>query len=208
MQIPEWQVFLRPHSNRRIQAPQPELCTPIWGAPSPKSAGGIWTSPLDTETLSPFADHAANAELPYVRAWSRRSASAHTPPRFHAFLLHPQPGARILDIQSSAQWLDLVDRCALDPARPHTWPDWKQVATHDIDAIHVSAGVAAAQAHHGLEGWDVDSSLWLRWSFDQVLDLGQIEYIQDPSGAFRPNGLTALLANHPITQTPPAHGLD
>ena len=67
-------------------------------------------------------------------------------------------------------------------------PDWEAVA-HDWDGVHVSmAGVMAAEdvtfERDGviteLRGWDVESTVWVRWVFNSVEELRVHDRVPDP----------------------------
>ncbi len=63
------------------------------------------------------------------------------------------------------------------------YPDWKQVAD-DWDGVHMAARAVAATQGICFEAgeqrlaapyWSVESTLWLRWSFDGVEHVATIE---------------------------------
>jgi hypothetical protein len=100
------------------------------------------------------------------------SESSLFPRPWKIWALDASPQANVLEIATAAQWVELVWGNPLE-SDGLLYPDWKAVAGR-WDGIHMSAGAVAAT--HGIcfsangrvvapPYWDVESTLWLRWSF-------------------------------------------
>ena len=63
-----------------------------------------------------------------------------------------------------------------------TFPDWSLVAER-YDGVHLTdEGQWATRLSHPLNlyGWDCESTLWLRWVFDSVEELGRRTFEAEP----------------------------
>ena len=100
-----------------------------------------------------------------------------TPLPWHVWSLSVQRDARVLEVASAEDWAQLVATYGM-MREDLLYPDWARVAA-DWDGVHMTVrAVVATQgiclhAGHGLAAapyWDVESTLWLRWVFqDQRL---------------------------------------
>ena len=88
--------------------------------------------------------------------------------------LEAAPDADVLELATAAQWVDFVSADPFD-SDGLLYPDWKAVAGR-WDGIHMgAAAVAATQGiRFSADGdvvappyWEVESTLWLRWSFTE-----------------------------------------
>jgi hypothetical protein len=141
--------------------------------PRPKPRGGLWTSTWHEEYGGGWVQWCLSEEFECDR-------SDPTWPK--CWLLDPAPDARVYTIDSYADLQALVDRF------PHRYdyedrgfgahvdlqPRWLSVAEH-YDGVHLTdAGQWATRLSHPLNlyGWDCESTLWFRWSFERVEYLG------------------------------------
>lgn len=163
---PSAQTFRVPHSEHRDYA---------WVKPE----GGMWTSPYEGEFGSPWCQWCLSEEFHVTRAH----------PYFHLWLLDPDPKARIYVIDSVEALAKLVKRYPgkkLDSGYPWQYPDWLTVAK-DYDGVHLTEEAQWATRFSdgvNLYGWDCESTLWLRWKFLEVKELGPTpiemrEYVYD-----------------------------
>jgi hypothetical protein len=96
--------------------------------------------------------------------------------------LHPLPWqvwampaeGRVSEVAGAQDWVNLIERYPL-VIDDLVYPDWDAIAT-DFDAVHMClSGVVAVQGFnfrsaYGLTApgyWDVETTHWLRWSFQQ-----------------------------------------
>ncbi len=89
-----------------------------------------------------------------------------------AWRLTPSVDARVAELKSARQWVDLV--CSYPKkADGYLTPDWVAVG-EDFDAVHVSLGAVLAtqglsfatdQGRVAAPYWDVESTFWLHWRF-------------------------------------------
>jgi hypothetical protein len=86
--------------------------------------------------------------------------------------LEAAPDADVLEIATAAQWVDFVSANPL-ASEGLLYPDWKAVASRR-DGVHMGAGAVVATQGICFSSnghmvappyWDVESTLWLRWSF-------------------------------------------
>jgi hypothetical protein len=151
-----------------------------------KPRGGFWTSTWHPRTGGGWVQWCIGEQwgVPADGCW-------------HAWLLTPDPTARIYTIGSYADLADLYGRFPRDPAGAHagllaSCPDWKAIAGH-YDAIHLAdrgqvetrfgdllGTPGTGTPHLSLYGWDCESTLWYRWAFTSAEYLGQrkFEYVE------------------------------
>ena len=135
----------------------------------------LWTSTRTSASLSPWLD---DPERPDV---------------VHLWRLRVSLGARVAEIHSPQDWSALAHRYPdglsgfvftglkhRPPTAQRLDPDWTKVA-EDWDGIHLSVGGwltaedVMYEANGGrteLRGWGMESTLWLRWSFDSAEAIG------------------------------------
>ncbi len=124
--------------------------------------------------------------IPYLR-WGEDGRE----PPYHPWRLQVQSSARIYEIHGPQSWhaLCLMYPTASTPAYPLPAskvliePDWQAVA-RDWDGIHLSTGgllttervvLGKPNAQTHLFGWQVESTAWLRWVFDRVERLPDVD---------------------------------
>jgi len=97
---------------------------------------------------------------------------------WHIWKICASRDARLCEVNTASAWVDLSTRYPLI-ANELIYPNWLAIA-QDYDAVHVTAmAIAAIQGiristEMGLIApsyWDVESTLWLRWSFDAVSEV-------------------------------------
>lgn len=132
-----------------------------------KPHGGMWTSPYEGEYGSAWCQWCLSEEFRIDRE----------KPDFHLWLLEPDPEKRVYLIDSYEDLEALIDLYPSGPAfqgLSREWPNWKGVS-EDFDAIHLTEkGQWATRltTPYSLYGWDCESTLWFRWGFESVEDLG------------------------------------
>lgn len=128
---------------------------------------GLFTSSADVSGRSPWLAYLApyqGSDL-FPLPWTR-------------WLLTVPPTARVREVASAAAWTELL---AAYPRRHEdaVYPDWVALSS-DVDGVHVT--IAAAAAIDGMSlrtpagpsapaHWDVESTFWLRWSFETAVQL-------------------------------------
>jgi hypothetical protein len=112
-------------------------------------------------------------------------------PPYHPWHLQVPSSARVYEVLGPRAWqaLCLTYPAPSSPAYAMTTvedliePDWQAVA-HDWDGIHLSFGGLLStervrwgkpSAQTPLFGWDVESTAWLRWVFDRVERLPDVD---------------------------------
>ncbi|MHB8471028.1 MAG: hypothetical protein ACYDCH_14930 [Gaiellaceae bacterium] len=98
------------------------------------------------------------------------------PKPWRAWSFVAQPGVKIIEVTSASSWVDFVKSAPL-VHDGYVYPDWLKISRR-WDAVHVTArAVAAIQGIGFTRGdetvlapayWDVESTLWLRWRFDEI----------------------------------------
>lgn len=160
---------------------------PGWWAPLDRSAqvwAGKMSEPPDALRFQPELDQMHQlASKPRYAFWTSTLVRPYTSP----WLLWPEgqfkgpprlwrmtviPDARVAEIHSPRDWAEL---CVRYPAGSATWldPNWHEVA-RDWDGVHLSAGgwltaedlpYDAGGRTAELRGWNMESTVWLRWCF-------------------------------------------
>jgi hypothetical protein len=140
-------------------------------ASKPKRA--FWTSTADPAVVSPWLE------------WPERMFSGPS----HLWRVAVSAAARVAEVHTPAQWSAFArtyagahqafrwsGRPQSTPGSARIDPDWSKVAG-DWDGVHLSVGgLLTAQdvpyesngATTELRGWDMESTVWFRWSFDSV----------------------------------------
>lgn len=97
--------------------------------------------------------------------------------------LRALPTARVFEINSPQGWHHLATRYPAGDDEGRIVPDWGLVAG-DWDAVHLSLGglltaqlvrVEGPAGVTELQGWDSEQTAWLRWSFDEVERLPDLD---------------------------------
>lgn len=104
------------------------------------------------------------------------------PGPYSVWRLQVAESARVFEIHSPGDWHRLAVTYAGVSTGNETNPDWSLVS-RDWDAVHLSVGgLLTAQAvtveseagRATLRGWDVESTVWLRWAFTGAEELPQV----------------------------------
>jgi hypothetical protein len=104
------------------------------------------------------------------------------PRPWHVWRLKPDPNALIRQVDSAQAWAALVGECHRRDGA-FLRPNWNAIA-EIADAVHVSP--AAVCAIDGLSlatdlgtiaptYWTVESTLWLRWRFDEQNEIFRVD---------------------------------
>jgi hypothetical protein len=153
------------------ETPRAELLNPINHADAsakPRECG-FWTSTYHERFGSGWVQWCLSEEYRCERA----------DPTFQMWTLEPAPAARIYTIDT---YNDLQRLCQIygqrrwDRGTYDTYPDWSLVA-EAYDGIHLTRdGELRTRYTHPLNlyGWDCESTLWFRWAFSGVADLGRV----------------------------------
>ncbi len=146
-----------------------------FGDETPKPRQAFWTC-TQTSTVSPWLDSPEKLSRGPETMWRITVLQA----------------ARVVEIHSPAAWSALVRSYPRaeagytftgEPYRPESSarvdPDWSKIA-HDWDGVHLSIGgwltaedvsYESAGAISELRGWNMESTVWLRWAFASVAPL-------------------------------------
>ena len=168
---------LRPqiwYSNGANDRPRPQRLEPITEpyCGRVKPSGGIWTS-------SPTDDGGSG--------WTRWCADEEfAGPQFPLWQLDPDPAANIYTVDTLDDLLELCRRfppvcdhqggrlCGSPLRRSSHVVGWRRVA-EAYDAVHLTEEgqwATRLSVPADLYGWDCESTLWFRWRFTAVHDLG------------------------------------
>jgi hypothetical protein len=142
-------------------------------AEAPKPRQAFWTCTRLSTLVSPWLESSEKLTRGPERFWVVTASEA----------------ARVAEIHSPNQWSDLArayPRTEPGSTFTTTWPrpesstrldpDWSKVA-QDWDGVHLSVGglltAEDVPRQSGgltteLRGWNMESTVWLRWSFDSV----------------------------------------
>lgn len=167
----------------KTTAPAPEYLKPVVGDaewPRAKPLHGFWTSTYHGQHGSGWCQWCLSEEFEVERS----------DPTFRVWTLEPDPEARIYTIDKHA---DLKRLCQLygrtrtwgedSPYGPYhdTYPDWSLVAEF-YDGVHMTEkgqGETRLTRPLNLYGWDCECTLWFRWKFTAVADLGSVRVEPD-----------------------------
>lgn len=148
------QVFVGPEKPSRERfKPITENPGPGWTKPRPKKGGGFWTSTYTgRETISDYVQFVKREGLGFK-------------PGSKAYLLEPDPDARIFEIRSYTDLEALAKKYGIGRGDEFTF-DFVKMA-QDFDAIHLTREalpeVTNMNKKYSLFGWDTESTLWLNF---------------------------------------------
>lgn len=129
----------------------------------PKPRRALWTC----TSIGTYPSH----WIPYLR-WGED----HRPPPYYPWRLNVSPTARIHEVHISEAWRTLCLEFPLYAPDGIIMPNWETVA-RAWHGVHLSVGGLLTtegvrrNANEGwtqLTDWNVESTVWLRWVFDQV----------------------------------------
>ncbi len=149
-------------------------------AEAPKPRRAFWTSTYVPVQVSPWLNFAERRSRGHGFAWQVVVAAS----------------ARVLEIHSPRAWFDLA-RAYPRPEPGFTYtstlprpltgartdPEWSAVA-RDWDGVHLSVGgwLTSEDVTHDsagltteLRGWNLESTVWLRWAFGSVDRIDSVE---------------------------------
>jgi hypothetical protein len=155
-------------------------------AEASKPSRALWTSTFIPATLSQWLQHPESRLEQAHRPWGltvagrARVFEVHSPEDWwelaHSYPCEARGFKNALTPHRSHPGAMTADRSA---RHARVDPSWEAVA-HDWDGVHVSmAGVMTAQdvsferdaVVTELRGWDVESTVWLRWTFDSAEEI-------------------------------------
>ncbi|MEV4539017.1 hypothetical protein AB0J82_35120 [Asanoa sp. NPDC049518] len=161
-----------PHLPIRFQEPSRDHLV------EPRDAGAlITTKPFEvglyTSTATEGPQTPSGMWLTYLRDHGGSSGGSFPYP-WHVWSIVPKQPVTVFEVTNAVTWVDLV-RTFPSIHGGLLYPDWVAIA-QDWDAVHMTA--AAVAATHGLRMctnagtvaapfWGVESTLWLRWCFQQ-----------------------------------------
>jgi len=169
------QLFVGPDApgEKRLNVHKPKLC---WAKPD----GGLWTSSLLGEAGSNWVQwcYREHFHLPNEDAWN-------------SWVLHPAPGNPVVALHSQADVRRLLQdfRCYNSGrfGREHSTDmlDFYTLAQH-FAGVHLTAegrnqtqpfGFTSSPTGGDLQ-WDVESTVWFRWAFTAVENLGARQWLR------------------------------
>lgn len=160
----------------------PELTTPVTGVDCLNKPGraahkgcGLWTSTyLGPGRISGWAEWCGPEEF--------------GGPDWQVFLLTPEPDVRLWEINAHADLLALMERYGVEGeifrclGRHSMFPemDFDRFTADGYAGVHLTEagehrtrwGMLNGECDPSLYGWDCESTLWCRWAFTDVEDLG------------------------------------
>ena len=141
-----------------------------FSATATKPRAAFWTSTHLARVRSPWLDWLLHGE-------DRR------PGPFNLWSLPVTSGARVAEVHSTADWCRLVGEYPGEIREEVLHPDWRRIGER-WDAVHVSAGgliatedqpCPAGPENCRLLGWNIESTVWLRWRFGSPTQIGRID---------------------------------
>jgi hypothetical protein len=141
-----------------------------FGSGVAKPIGALWTSTS--------AGRCPSGWISYLRHGEDRR-----PPPYHPWRLTVDPAARVYEIHGPDAWHSLCLAYPASVVDGTVTPNWQAVARR-WNGVHLSmGGLLAAQgvsrgepgARTQLAGWDVECTVWLRWAFERVERLPDVE---------------------------------
>jgi hypothetical protein len=163
------QVWLSPDGRSPTPVTFSAELRPL-GGQVPKPRGALWTS----TSLGTCPSH----WIPYLR----KGEDSHQPP-YHPWRLEVSPAANIYEIHGPQAWHSLCLASPYYGPDNIVLPNWEAVA-RTWDGVHLSMGGlltsegvrwSTPEGWTQITGWNVESTVWLRWVFDQLEHLPDTE---------------------------------
>lgn len=145
--------------------PLPELFQPVINREHPwtkPKSGGLWTAPPHPTNGSHWID------------WCVAESFGSSP--FRLWELIPRKVVKVFVVDTYADLELLHDRYGIGSKRDYGSGFDFEAIGREWDALHLTdEGQWATRLSHPLSlyGWDCESTLWFRWMFTQVNDLGE-----------------------------------
>jgi len=185
-EMPHWwaaldrraQIWASPHGGSP-DASELQVDLQRFGVEAPKPRRALWTSTFVAEVISPWLEH-PERQIEGHRLWKlnvsldARVAEIHSPADWWAFAMA---------YRDSAPGYSSNPQSDRSPAFSRIDPDWAKVAA-DWDGVHLSiGGYLTAEdvtfqrdgATTELRGWDIESTVWLRWVFRSAAQISPSE---------------------------------
>jgi hypothetical protein len=163
---------------------QTMLASPNLGGMLWKPSGGLWTSSYSPDHLSNYAWTIKRSALRLIEIGVPICEVEPTYGRAHAWEVKPRKGVRITIIDSASDWQNLGDRYGWLPVMIAA--DWDvephargfklnfEAVSASYDAVRVTErGLDECKSKDlPISKWGTESTLWLRWAFNSVRDVG------------------------------------
>lgn len=134
-----------------------------------KPEGGLWTSTYSEQTGGDWVKWCLGEEF-----GTRNGTFSQ-----HGWLLVPTRDARVLRVNNLEDLRRVVKAYRQKNASKYSFAalDFLQMAK-DYDAMHLTekGQWRTRFSRPGLYGWDCESTVWLRWKFQKVVDLGKLTF--------------------------------
>lgn len=149
--------------------PSPERFEPVENRDRPISAlqkpghGGLWTSTI--------REDGSSAWLEWCRAtdWGISEAT-------RKWALYPSEDIDVYTINAQTNLAALLNGFGIPDTLGRTALDFEAIAsTYDALQLTELGERQTRFSEPHLYGWDSESTLWFRWAFDEVEDLGPVE---------------------------------
>ncbi len=163
------QVWISPDGRPLAQAAF-RLDLRPFGHDVPKPHRALWTS-------------TSNDDYPGHWIHYLRMGEDHRPPPYHPWRLEVSPAARVYEIHGPEAWHTLCLASPLYAPDGSVMPNWEAVA-RIWDGVHLSVGGllttegvrwSTPEGWTQLSSWTVECTVWLRWVFDHMERLPNID---------------------------------
>jgi hypothetical protein len=140
-----------------------------------KPEGGLWTSTYDPECGSGWVQWSMGERFRVECDDDYETCY------FDCSILYPKP-ARILIIDTHQDLVDAIQDYHFVGSEPRSYYaedylDFEEIA-EDYDAVHLTdrGQWKTRRTRPGLYGWDLESTVWLRWMFSEVEHIGRVGF--------------------------------
>jgi len=160
----------------------------IWESPTIPSQDSfnVDLCPFNQDVTKPRAAFWTSTRIgSYSSSWISylRRGEDGRPAPYYPWRLEASAAARVYEVHEPEAWYSLCLAFPRHEKNKYIAPDWKKVA-RTWDGVHVSVGGLlttelvcwkTAQGRTRLSGWNVESTVWLRWAFTHSERLPDID---------------------------------
>lgn len=157
------------------------------GLVTPTSPPSDWERYAQKPAGTEYSSTAVNDTCGILAAMNHHAGDFYPTLPIRRAHLRASPTARVFEIDGPQAWHHLATRYPALDDDGRTVPDWGLVAD-DWDGIHLSLGglltaqlvrVEGPGGFTELQSWDSEQTTWLRWCFDEVKRLPDLDQASD-----------------------------
>lgn len=161
---------------------------------TPSSPPSGWERYAQKPAGAEYSSTAVNVTCAILIAMEHQAGDFYLTFPLRRYRLRASLSARVYEVDGPQAWHQLARRYPALDDEGRTVPDWGLVAG-DWDAVHLSLGgllttqlvrVEGPDGFTELQSWDAEQTAWLRWCFDEVERLPDLDRAPTPPFLIHP----------------------